>query len=169
MASPSGDGGRDSELFCPEGEPFIAAQYSVATDWRAKIRRTADRLNEQFPGVRILLYFSNQQIGGQADDLKRELLKRRMALDVRDRNWFIERASSNEVRENAAEELIDRIARPYLEGEQIINKPSSPLSSGEARAALLYLGLQWEDDMADKGLTKLSFEFLSYIPFNFFC
>ncbi len=158
MASPAGDGGRDSELFCPEGKPFIVAQYSVATDWRAKIRRTADRLNKQFPEVRILLYLSNQQIGGQADDVKRELLERGFALDPRDRNWFVERASSNEVRENAAEELIDRIARPYLEGEEIINKPSSPLSSGEARAALLYLGLQWQDDISDKGLTKLSFD-----------
>ncbi len=160
MASPAGDGGRDSELFSAEGKPFIAAQYSVAADWRAKIRRTADRLNEQFPEVRILLYLSNQQIGGQADNVKRELLERGLVLDPRDRNWFIDRASSNEVRENAAEELIDRIARPYLEGEQVINKPSSPLSSGEARAALLYLGLQWQDDISDKGLTKLSFDAL---------
>ena len=160
MASPAGDGGRDSELFCPEGEPIIAAQYSIATDWRPKIRHTADRLNQQFPEVRILIYLSNQQIGGQADDLRGELLKRGISLDSRDRNWFIERASSNEVRENAAEELIDRIARPYLEGEQIINKPSSPLSSGETRAALLYLGLQWQDDISDKGLTKLSFDAL---------
>jgi hypothetical protein len=158
MASPAGDGGRDSELFCPDGKPFIAAQYSVAKDWRAKIRHTAERLIEKFPEVRFFLYLSNHQIGGQSDDIKEYLLERNIVLDVRDRNWFIERASSNYVRENAAEELIDRIARPYFEGEEIISKPSSPLSSGEARAALLYLGLQWQDDISDKGLTKLSFD-----------
>jgi hypothetical protein len=160
MASPSGDGGRDSELFSSEGSPFIAAQYSIAADWKAKILRTVNRLEESRPKVRILLYLSNRQIGGQADDLRGELLRRGVALDARDRNWFIERATSNEVRENAAQELIDRIARPYLEGEQIIDRPSSPLSSGEARAALLYLGLQWQDDISDKGLTKLSFDAL---------
>jgi len=60
MASTAGDGGRDSELFCPEGKPSIAAQYSVSKDWRTKIQRTAKRLNERFPDVRILLYLSNQ-------------------------------------------------------------------------------------------------------------
>ena len=40
MAQPSGDGGRDSEIFSPEGKPSIAAQYSVAADWRAKIRHS---------------------------------------------------------------------------------------------------------------------------------
>jgi hypothetical protein len=160
MAHPSGDGGRDSELFSPDGKPFIAAQYSVTDDWKSKIRKTVKGLLSTFPTVRILLYMSNRQIGGQVDDLKRELLDQGISLDSRDRNWFIERASTNEVRESAAEELIDRIVRPYLVGEGIINKQTSPLTSGEARAALVYLGLQWQDDITDKGLTKLSFDAL---------
>lgn len=160
MAHPSGDGGRDSELFSPQGKPFIAAQYSVTEDWKSKIRQTAKRLLSTFPTVRILLYMSNRQIGGQADELKRELLDQGISLDSRDRNWFIERASTNEVRENAALELIDRIASPYLAGEGIINKQTSPLTSGEARAALVYLGLQLQDDITDRGLTKLSFDAL---------
>jgi hypothetical protein len=160
MANPSGDGGRDSELFSPESKPFIAAQYSVTDDWKGKIRQTVKRLISTFPSVRILVYLSNRQIGGQADELKRELLDQGISLDSRDRNWFIERASTNEVRENAALELIDRIARPYLVGEGIINKQTSPLTSGEARAALVYLGLQWQDDNTNKGLTKLSFDAL---------
>ena len=89
-----------------------------------------------------------------------ELLQDDISLDVRDRNWFIERATSDGVRESAASELIDRIARPYLVGEDVINKPTSALTSGEARAALLYLGLQWQDDVTEKGLTKLSFDAL---------
>ncbi|MGD0623813.1 MAG: hypothetical protein ABSB32_03740 [Thermodesulfobacteriota bacterium] len=160
MAYPSGDGGRDSELFSPEGKPFIAAQYSVTDDWKSKIRQTVKRLLSTYPTVRILLYMSNRQIGGQADELKRELLDQGISLDSRDRNWFIERASTNEVRESAALELIDRIARPYLAREGIINKQTSPLTSGEARAALVYLGLQWQDDITGRGLTKLSFDAL---------
>ncbi len=160
MAHPSGDGGRDSELFSPENQPFIAAQYSVTADWKAKIRNTAKRLKSNFPDVRVLVYMSNRQIGGQADELKKELLDQGVALDTRDRSWFLERAFTDGTRENAAIELIDRIARPYLEGEDLINKRSSPLTSGEAKAALLYLGLQWQDDITDKGLTKLSFDAL---------
>src|SRR3989339_1553278 len=160
MASPTGDGGRDSELFSPDGKPFIAAQYSISSDWKTKIKKTVQRLSQKFPNVRILIYMANQQIGGQADDLKREMLEVGLSLDLRDRNWFLERASLDALRENAAHELVDLIARPYLAGEQIINKPSSALTSGEARAALLYLGLQWQDDIAEKGLTKLSFDAL---------
>jgi predicted nucleic-acid-binding protein len=160
MAHPSGDGGRDSELFSPENQPFISAQYSVAADWKTKIRKTAKRLKSTFSDLRILVYMSNRQIGGQADELKRELLDQSVALDIRDRSWFLERVDTDEIRENAALELIDRIARPYLEGEDLINKRSSPLTSGEAKAALLYLGLQWQDDITDKGLTKLSFDAL---------
>ena len=152
MASPSGDGGRDSELFCPEGHSFIAAQYSVSKNWRDKIRHTVERLTPECPEVRLLLYLSSHQIGANADDLKKELLKQGIALDVRDQSWFIERATSDATRESAAEEIIARIARPYLAREKIINKSSSALSSKEARAALLYLGLQWQDDISGKGL-----------------
>lgn len=160
MAHPSGDGGRDSELFSSERESFIVAQYSIADDWKSKIRQTVDRLLSTFPNVRILIFMSNRQIGGHADELKRELLNKGISLDTRDKNWFIERASLDGNRESAALELIDRIAKPYLAGEGIINKKTSPLSSGEARAALVYLGLQWQDDILDKGLTKLSFDAL---------
>jgi len=160
MAHPSGDGGRDSELFSPSGTPFIASQYSVTTDWKSKIKRTVSRIVAEFPHVRILLFMSNQTIGGQADDLKKQTLANGIALDVRDRGWFLERATTDNIREAAAEELIDRIARPYLQGEEIITKGAHPLTSGESRAALLYLGLQLQDDQADKGLTKISFDAL---------
>jgi hypothetical protein len=160
MAHPSGDGGRDSELFSPDGKPFIAFQYSVQKEWRQKINQTAERLIRDFPSVRILTFLSNRQIGAQSDDIKSSLLEKGLSLDVRDRNWFLERAEIGEARQNAAERLIDRIARPYLSGEQVINKPSSALTSQEARAALLYLGLQWQDDITEKGLTKLSFDAL---------
>jgi hypothetical protein len=125
MAHPSGDGGRDSELFSPDAMPLIAAQYSVAADWKSKVRQTAKRISKECPNIRILVYMTNRMIGGQADDLKGELLKQGVSLDVRDRSWFLERAESDPQRENASLDLIDRIARPYLAGESIINKSGS--------------------------------------------
>lgn len=160
MAAPSGDGGRDSELFSPEGNPMVVIQYSIAKDWRNKVRKTVIRLKGEHPTAKFLIYMSNQQIGGQADDLKRELMQNGLMLDIRDRNWFLERALTDAVRENAARQLIDTIARPYLTGEDIINKRTSPLTTGESKAALVYLGLQWQDDITEKGLTKLSFDAL---------
>lgn len=160
MANPSGDGGRDSELFTTDSSPFIAFQYSIQKDWKKKIAKTAARLAEEFPDVKYLIYLSNQLIGANADELKRTLREKGLFVDVRDRNWFIERADTKDVRQNAAERLIDKVARPYLAGEQVINKPSSALTSQEARAALLYLGLQWQDDVTGKGLTKLSLDAL---------
>lgn len=160
MAHPSGDGGRDSELFSPEEHPFVVTQYSLRRDWKTKIRETVARIKEEFPSIRVLVYMSNQHIGGQADELKQEVLSKGLALDTRDRNWFLERCSLGTTREAAATELINRIARPFLEGEAVIERRTSPLSSSESRAALLYLGLQWQDDNAQKGLTKLSFDAL---------
>ena len=160
MANPSGDGGRDSELYSPNEAPIIAIQYSVTTLWRRKIRATVARIKEAHPAIRIIIYMTSQTIGGLGDDLKKEVLKLGISLDIRDRNWFFERACSDAAREAAVEEIVDRIARPYLVGESIIDKPISPLSTSESRAALLYLGLQWQDDNSDKGLTKLSFDAL---------
>jgi len=81
---------------------------------------------------------SNQTIGAKADDIKKEMLDQKISVDVRDKNWFLERAISDVIREAAAEELIDKIARPYLRGEQIIPKGATSLTSSESRSALLY-------------------------------
>ena len=61
----------------------------------------------EFPTVRLLIYLTNQQIGGQADDVKKSLLEDGRSLDVRDLNWFLERAEIGEARQNAAEQLIE--------------------------------------------------------------
>jgi hypothetical protein len=54
-ANPEGDQGRDSTLFSPEGENTVMLQYSIATDWENKIRRTAARLQKTFPDAQILI------------------------------------------------------------------------------------------------------------------
>jgi len=93
MASPTGDGGRDSELFSPKGTANVVIQYSIQKEWTAKIRLTAKRLAATFPDANILVFMSNQEIGAKSDQLKSELSSRGIFLDVRDRSWFIERAN----------------------------------------------------------------------------
>lgn len=56
--------------------------------------------------------------------------------------------------------MVNFIAKPILEGEDIIEKSRPSLTSLESKAALTYLGLQWEDEKTDKGLTKIVFESL---------
>ena len=160
MASASGDGGRDSQLYAPDGENIVCAQYSVTKSWDEKIRKTQKRLIENFKNVKILIYMSNQEIGAKGDGIKSELLKDGVFLDIRDKNWFLERFDADEKKAGGAKEFFERIGRPYLEGQQIIVTKRSALSNQEAKAALVYLGMQWEDANTDKGLTKLSYEAL---------
>ncbi len=160
-ASPAGDEGRDSELFAPETEPRVLLQYAVSADWAGKIRRTVRRINETFPGALVLVFVSNQVIGASADRIKREVRQHHgLSLDVRDRNWFVERVLGSPPREKAAEELAQAIVDPYLASAGVTSYAPSELSSPEAIAAVTFLGLQWRDDVREKGLTKLAFEAL---------
>jgi hypothetical protein len=158
-ASPSGDEGRDSELFSPAAEPTVAFQYSVSAGWAAKINSTVRRLKKTHPAVVNLIFISNQVIGAQSDDLKRKLrIKDGLSLDVRDRNWFVDRVLGHPSREKAAEELAESVVDPYLSSRGMSEFAPSELSSPEAIAAVTFLGLQWQDDIREKGLTKLAFE-----------
>jgi len=38
-------------------------QLSVASDWQRKIRATAQRIGDEFPDARVLVYVTNQRIG----------------------------------------------------------------------------------------------------------
>jgi hypothetical protein len=161
VASPSGDDGRDSELFSPAAEPKVVAQYSVASDWAAKINATVRRLKTTIPNALVLIYVTSKQIGADADELKKNLrVKHGLTLDIRDRNWFCERVLKSQALQIAAEELAVAIVDPYLSAAGVGPHVQSELSSPEAVAAVTYLGLQWQDDVRDKGLTKLAFEAL---------
>jgi hypothetical protein len=104
---------------------------------------------------------SNQQIGALADSVKIRVRKtNKLMMDVRDRSWFLERAEHDPIREGAAEALAVTIADPYLRDVALAPRRAQALSSLEARAALVYLGIQWEDDTREKGLTTLCFEAL---------
>lgn len=160
MASNSGDGGRDAELFCADGHSDVAFQYSIRHDWKEKIRETVDRILIKFPSIRILVYVTNQLIGALADSLKREALQKGMTLDVRDINWFVERCETDLSRQSASALIVRKYAIDRLSISNAFDIGEDSLSSEETKAALLYLGLQWENDNSDKGLTKMSFDAL---------
>lgn len=160
MASASGDGGRDSQLLNPDGINHICAQYSLAKDWKSKILKTQRRLREKFGTVKILIYLSNQEIGANGDHIRKNLSDVGIFLDIRDRNWFLERFNSDTQRHEAANEFFERVGLPYLEGLEVIDTKRSALTNQESKSALIYLGMQWEDTKTDKGLTKLSYEAL---------
>lgn len=161
VASSSGDEGRDAELFGPSSEPKVVIQYSVSEDWRAKINATVRRLNSTIPDAMVLIFMSNWLIGADADSLKQNLRKKYgLTLDIRDRNWFLERVSQSTAKQTAAEELAQTIVDPYLSAAGVGPHVQAELSTPEAIAAVTFLGLQWQDDTRDKGLTKLAFEAL---------
>lgn len=73
---PSGDKGRDARLWSPTDDNSIAIQYSVAADWKSKIRSTVVTLRREFgeSGVSVLFYMTNQVLPpADVDDLRSEL------------------------------------------------------------------------------------------------
>src|SRR5258708_21017672 len=106
VATASGDLGRDAELFSPDGDVAVLLQYSVTKEWGPKIKQTAKRIRESFPDASMLIYVTNQQIGAAADAIKKEIRKTfKLALDIHDRKWFLDRMFSPSDRTNAAEAL----------------------------------------------------------------
>ncbi len=136
-------------------------QYSVSTDWRSKIWATIRRLKKNFPDLRELVYVTNRSIGPDADDLKRRArVDNGIAVDVRDKNWFIERELTHIQRKVAAEELIEQFVAPLLRARGVASEVSTSLSDDDARVALLHLALDDADRATDKSLTKQCFEAL---------
>lgn len=161
MASPGGDKGRDAQLYVPTESPTTAIQYSVTADWEKKIRKTLARVTETMKGVTRLIYCTNQQIGPAADSLVEELRTAAgVALDIRDRSWFVERELTAPQRQAAAEELSARVVDPLLKREGVSSRAARFLSDEDARVALLHLTLEGYDAQSDRNLTKSSFEAL---------
>ena len=84
-ASPSGDGGRDAELFSPTGRSNVVLQFSIQADWRSKLRATLKRLKEVKRSAAVLIFASNQEIGALADSIKAEV-RGKPLIDIRDRD-----------------------------------------------------------------------------------
>ena len=156
-----GDRARDAILLRPGEDISVVLQYSVAHDFKAKIRATAAELSDTSPDAQLLIYATNQKLGPASDDLARELrAERNLFLDVRDQSWFVERFETDASKAAAAEALVDDIAAPILADRGLIERKAPAMTSAETRAACVHLALQWADDVREKGLTKLSFEAL---------
>lgn len=161
MASPSGDGGRDSELFTDDSEQTTAMQYSVTVSWGSKIRQTVARLKSTFPSITALVYLTNQVIGAKADALRRELRLAGVFLDIRDRSWFLDRANTDSNREAAAEALAQKFVDPLLPSKMIDKSLVTGIEGEEAKTALLFLEMQVQDTGRSLGLTKASYDTLT--------
>lgn len=161
MASASGDGGRDSELFSEESDDSVVFQYSVTTGWLSKIRKTIQRLGKTFPLARSLIYVTNKQIGADADVVKKELRRTGYFLDVYDKSWFVERANSNAAREAAAEELAETFVDPLVSKKTLDNDLVSSLTGEDAKTALVFIEMQIQDSSSSYGLTKSSYDALT--------
>ncbi|MCZ6654507.1 MAG: hypothetical protein O7D91_15945 [Planctomycetota bacterium] len=156
-----GEKGRDASLFCDGDDPSFAFQFSTAVDWEAKIKKTAATISREFPETRILAYLTNRKVGPKSDALGRKILAEyKLALDIRDCSWFLDRVNTIAVREDAAEELARVIVDPLLPNEPAASGAAGVLSSDEEIAAVVYLGVQFEDDIREKGLTKLCYDAL---------
>ena len=161
VASPSGDYGRDAELFSADGKIRTVFQYSISENWIEKIRNTAKRLSDTLPETRILIYVTNKSILSKADSLKIDILdNHNFVLDIHDLSWFLDRLDGDEHRLYISEDLASRIVDPYLSSNKVMEHSAPTLSTVEYQAALTFLQLQWEDDTREKGLTRLSFEAL---------
>ena len=159
VAAASGDLGRDSELFSPDEDTSVQMQYSVTKSWEAKVKQTAKRIRENFAGTNILVYVTNQQIGAAGDALKKEIRKEfKLALDILDRAWFLDRMFSPSDRLKVAESLAKDIVDPFLSSREVVDSSSPALNEFESKAAVLHLQLQWEDDSRERGLTKLCYD-----------
>jgi len=79
-------------------------------------------------------------------------------LDIRDQNWFLERADRSAVTREAADGFCMAVAEPILSSRDLVDRSGEMLDTHELRAALLYLVLQRRDDDVDRQLTRLCFD-----------
>jgi hypothetical protein len=159
MASPGGDRGRDAELFSIDGEANTLFQFAVRKDWDVKISETLKKLSTEFPATTAVIFLSSQVIGAKGDAVRTRARKRGIALDIRDRSWFVERVEADDSRNKAAAELARVVVDSYLIDAGVA-AGTPALERAEATTALVFLELQAKDDDSAKGLTKACYESL---------
>jgi len=160
-AQASGDDGMDATLFRPTDDPSVILQFSVRKDWAVKIRETCARLKETAPETAMLIFGSNQEIGSAANAVKKNMrAEYGIFVDIRDREWFLTNRNHRVANQAEGEEFCKAIADPYVSEEVSFGRQAQVLEDLEAKAAFVYLGLQWEDDTREKGLTKVCYESL---------
>jgi hypothetical protein len=152
-----GDKGRDAVFEVPQMNEVVV-QMSIQMNWKAKIRETVDTLRQSDITFHTLIYATNQDIGPKADGLKSDLLSEGIALDIRDRRYFLDRIGVSSANRQAAKALSDRVVDPLLPSDELTR--NSPLGDSELRAGLVYLELQIRDSSESRNLTRLSYDSL---------
>ena len=160
VAAMSGDGGIDAMLFCLEDDPSVLLQFSVRKDFATKVDETCKRLRTTHPKALVLIYVTNQEIGPRAVDLRAKARREfGLHLDPRDRDYLVSTRNANPATIDEAEALAQAVVDPLLGRSGVaITEQAQALDDLEAKAAFVYLGLQWADDTREKGLTKLCFD-----------
>lgn len=159
MAAPGGDEGMDAYLFRAVDDDDVALQFSLRKDWRQKIKETCMRLQQTTPTVTVLIYATNQVVGASANDLKKLMRKEhRIFLDIRDQEWFLTARNRSSATQAEAELFMQPFTIRENRDLSAIERQAQALDDLEAKAAFVYLGLQWQDDTREKGLTKVCFE-----------
>ena len=157
----TGDRGRDAILWQPEKDPTVVLQFSTTKDWSTKIKTTAKTIRNEFPATQVLVYMTSRRLEPKADDVRTVLRKNyHLFLDIRDANWFLERQNRSRSTEVASAEFSAPIVDPLLSTSSLIDTKIDGLDRRDARAAVVFLAMHWEDETRDKGLTKLSYEAL---------
>jgi len=162
LASMSGDEGLDAGIFRPKDDTTVAVQYSVRRDPARKVEETCKRLKETHPETLVLVYVTNQAVGPAATAIRRDArTKHQIHVDVRDQEWLLTQRNVSAAVEAEAEQFIGVVADPAAASvDDVIGRQAQALSDLEAKAAFVYLELQWADERREKGLSGLCFEAL---------
>ncbi|OBK70597.1 hypothetical protein [Mycolicibacterium fortuitum] len=159
VADPSGDEGLDALLYQPSDDPNTVVQFSVRKDWQDKIHETCRRIKKTCPSANVLIFVTNQTMGSKAAAQRKSVRENHgLYLDPRDSEWLISTRNSTAANIAEAEQLAQNIVDPLLNSGSIIETQAQALDDLEAKAAFVHLGLQWEDDNREKGLTRVCFE-----------
>ena len=159
MASASGDDGMDAALFRPIDDDGVVLQFSLRRDWDQKVKQTCKRLQETAPEVSVLIYATNQVVGAAGNALRKTMRQDfRIFLDIRDQEWLLTARNRSSSIQAEAERFIEPFDVANTGGGSPIERQAQALDDLEAKAAFVYLGLQWQDDTREKGLTKVCFE-----------
>ena len=152
------DGARDAFLYASEVYPGTVVQCSVTEHWKRKVRDTVRALAKNGTEIRELIYCSCHVIQAEADDLRKELRKSGISLDVRDRAYFLSRCEHTDALRRSAETLSRQLVDPLLSDRRVLEHASLALTDEEERVATTYLQLELRARDPNLGLSKLCFE-----------
>ncbi|ORB32022.1 hypothetical protein MPP7335_05837 [Mycolicibacterium parafortuitum] len=161
MARAAGDEGRDADIFDVDAAGRIKLQYSVTVAWRSKIQATVKRLKDFKPKPTHLIYVTNQEIGPEADDLKRDILAaENIVLDIRDRSYFLDRRDHTVAARAASEVLEQKFVAPLLTSQGIAHSVAPALTAEEERIAFLHISIDLIERDRSRNFSKDAYESL---------